>query len=182
MDSERFESINSSSSGLKLIAELVALHDGRIKFATKKNKNSCVRVIISFDEMGCNSLDKLSVNVKEMLLQKIDLKKSFIEKIKAIAQINYQNSEFNIDDFAKEVGMSRAVFYKKMKEIVGNTPNNYLINIRLSNAKSMLRTKNITVAEVCYFNGFGNPTHFSRCFKEKYNICPSEFQKKYVKG
>lgn len=83
----------------------------------------------------------------------------------------------NNDAIAIMLGLSRSLFYKKIKEATGITPNEYLKNIRLNEAAKMLQEKDASVSEVTVRVGFNDPRYFRNCFKKVFGKNPSEFWK-----
>jgi AraC-like DNA-binding protein len=53
----------------------------------------------------------------------------------------------------------------------------YINNIRLEHAKSMLLNPELTISEVAYKSGFSSPNYFSTVFKNKYGLSPNAFRK-----
>ena len=82
---------------------------------------------------------------------------------------------------SEKLGLSRVHLYRKVKELAGVTPTDFLRNIRLKKAAALLRRKAGNVNEVAYATGFGSPAYFSKCFKAVYNITPTEYlEKEYI--
>jgi len=96
----------------------------------------------------------------EMVLQKID------------------DPQLNINMICSEMGVSRAQFYRKIKLITDKSPTEFIRVIRLNEAARLLSEGDISVSEVCYRVGFNFPSYFSICFKEQFNISPTDFVKK----
>lgn len=76
--------------------------------------------------------------------------------------------------------VSSSCFNRKFKKETGITPIEYLIEIRLERAKTMLRRKNISVTEIAMNCGFGSSAHFSSCFQSRVGISPTEYRDKYI--
>jgi len=76
------------------------------------------------------------------------------------------------------LGLSRVHLYRKVKELTGVTPTDFLRNYRLKQAAALLRQKDCNVNEAAYATGFSSPPYFSKCFKAVYNITPTEYQEK----
>ena len=57
--------------------------------------------------------------------------------------------------------------------IYGETPAKWIREKRLSKARQLLQSSQMSVADVAYSLRFENPTHFSRIFKQQYGISPS---------
>ena len=78
--------------------------------------------------------------------------------------------------------MSRVALYKKMMQLTGKTPLEFIRNIRLQRAAQLLEKSDLTIAEVAYEVGFNNPKIFSRYFKSVYQMLPSAYQKAKKSG
>ena len=70
--------------------------------------------------------------------------------------------------------MSRTQLYRKFSALTDTTVTEYLRLLRLHRAKDLLRNTDLTVSEVAFRTGFKNVSHFSKVFKETFNINPSE--------
>ena len=73
--------------------------------------------------------------------------------------------------------MSACWFIRRFKQIVKMTPAQYIISLRLTNAKTLLGTKNYNVTETAYAVGYDNPLYFCRLFKKHVGVTPSEYKK-----
>lgn len=87
----------------------------------------------------------------------------------------YTDSEFNVERLSDLLGMSRGHLYRKVKEITGITPVEFLRNFRLGKAVLLLRERKLSVSEIAYQTGFTSPSYFTKCFKIVYNTIPTEF-------
>lgn len=81
--------------------------------------------------------------------------------------------KLTISDIASEFNMSVANFSSKFKKIMNMNPNDYITNIKLQEAKKLLRTKNVT--EVAYELGYENISHFILLFKRKFGLTPKQY-------
>ena len=94
---------------------------------------------------------------------------------------NIANSSLSVDFLADEVGISRVHLHRKMKELTGQTPHDFVRNIRLKQAANLLAEGNMNVAEVVYACGFGNAASFSTVFKKFYGMSPREYMQEHAK-
>ena len=94
--------------------------------------------------------------------------------MKAINQ-NLGDSDFNVDRLSQEVGISRAQLHRKMKEMTGISPSEFIRNIRLEQAARLLREQKINVTQVTYIVGFANLAHFSTVFRKHFGVSPSDY-------
>ena len=81
------------------------------------------------------------------------------------------------DNFAMGLGYGRTNFFKKVKQLTGLTPNDYIRKIRLEKAAELLLTTNMTAAEVAYKVGFEDQYYFSKSFKRYFGQPPSQYRK-----
>lgn len=102
----------------------------------------------------------------------------FMRKFIALIEESYPDSDFSIEKASDMLGLSRVHLYRKVKELTGVTPTDFLRNYRLKRAAVLLREKGRNVNEVAYATGFSSPPYFSKCFKAAYNITPTEYQEK----
>jgi len=91
-------------------------------------------------------------------------------------------NDITLADIARTVGMSRSSLAVRFKELVGDTPMNYLTNWRLLRAKDMIMTGNIPLAEVAEQVGYTSEAAFSRAFKREYDQSPSAFRRTQYRG
>ena len=91
----------------------------------------------------------------------------------------YNDSDFNVDIFAREIGMSRTALFTKWKTLTGQTPKSFILNMRLRKAADMLRNRlELSIAEISDKNGFSSPRYFCKCFKDVYKQQPSVYRNK----
>lgn len=84
--------------------------------------------------------------------------------------------QLNIDSFAESMGYGRTTFYKKIKRITGTTPNDYIRSLRMNKAAELLKDDRLTVAEVGYQVGIGDPYYFSKSFKSFFGVSPTKYR------
>lgn len=92
--------------------------------------------------------------------------------IHRVVEENY-TSPITLKEMAYLSGRSLSSFKRDFQDIYNTTPAKWIREKRLSKARQMLQTSNMSVADVAYNLGFENPTHFSRIFKQHYGVSPS---------
>lgn len=110
------------------------------------------------DEQGMNELDK-----------------NFMIKVMSYIEEKMANEDFSIDNLAMDMAMSRSVFYKKIKSLVGQNPQDFIKDIKMKRAANLLKEKKYSIGEVAYLTGFPNAKYFSTAFKKYYGVSPSAF-------
>jgi DNA-binding response OmpR family regulator len=99
---------------------------------------------------------------------------SFLGMLYQAIEEQLDNSGFDVDSLAEAATMSRRTLYRKLATLTGLTPNEFIQNYRLLRATQLLQTGH-AVSQVAYLVGFESPSYFGQCFKEKYQITPSEY-------
>ena len=160
--------------------KLEGLKTGADDYITKPFNND---VLVS----RCNNL----INMRRLLQRKFSqhphheadmlatnpMDKDLLDRAMGIIDRYYSDSEFSVDTFAREIGMSRTAFFNKWKNLTGETPKSFILNLRLRKAADMLRERHdLSIAEVSYANGFSSPRYFCKCFKDTYKIQPSAYR------
>jgi len=142
----------------------------RIKNLITNARSRNVIEPILMKEISGTSIEGSTPNVTEKEsteVTNIDLR--FLEKVEAIAKREVSNRFFSIENMAGELYVSKRQLSRKIKKTTGLTPNKYLREVRLHQAKRILETKEIfTVSEVAIAVGFENPTYFARIFEERF--------------
>ncbi|MCL7754583.1 hybrid sensor histidine kinase/response regulator transcription factor [Polaribacter sp. Z022] len=100
---------------------------------------------------------------------------AFLEKLYSIMEENLDNQDFDINTLAKELYLNRTHFYQKVKVLTNQTPFELIKMYRLKKAAQFLVQKKLSVNEVFLMTGFKSRTHFTKIFKEKYNVSPSKY-------
>lgn len=103
--------------------------------------------------------------------------KKMLKDIILYIEQNLENEDMNGKTIAEFIGVSRAAFYAKLKELTGQTPSEYIRTIRLEYAARLLRTTNYTVSEIIYKTGFSSKTYFHREFIKQFKSTPKEYRK-----
>lgn len=112
----------------------------------------------------------------EIVITSLDEK--LIEKAIKYVEDNMSRTELSVEELSRELGMSRVHLYKKLLQITGKTPIEFIRVIRLKRAAQLLRESQLHVSEVAFEVGFNNPKYFSRYFKDEFGLLPSVYQEK----
>ena len=122
--------------------------------------------------------DLLEEQVDEVQMKSPDEK--LLERVMKVINNNIDNSDLSVEYISNEVGISRVHLYRKMKELTGKTPYDFIRNIRLKQAAHLLANNNMNISEVMYACGFNNSASFSTIFKKFYGISPREYMHKHA--
>lgn len=100
-----------------------------------------------------------------------------IEKAKEFIESNFHKN-LDLDLIAKEINLSPTYFHKKFKEFYNLTPREFLLKIRLKNAKRLLLTSDLTFFEISENCGFSSQAYFNFQFKKETGLTPGEYRSK----
>ncbi len=116
-----------------------------------------------------------SITGRKKILSK---EKRFLDKLEQTLEKEIKSGELSLRKICKELGVSSSTLYRRVKEITGDTPTEYLKKYQLSTAAKLLSAGFGNISEVAYEVGFNNLSYFAKCFKEVYGITPGEYLKK----
>lgn len=102
--------------------------------------------------------------------------KRFQDVLDAWLADHITDPQLNIDTLAETMGYGRTTFYKKIKQITGTTPNEYIRSLRMNKAAELLKDDRLTIAEVGYQVGVGDPYYFSKLFKSFFGMSPTKYR------
>jgi len=102
--------------------------------------------------------------------------KELMLRITRIIHEQIDNDSLTLDFIASETALSKMQLYRKMKDLIGQTPTEYIRSIRLKQAEKLLKSTNKTVQEIMYNCGFNNKAYFYREFAKKYHLTPKEYR------
>ena len=95
--------------------------------------------------------------------------------LKAIEN-NLDNSEYSVDQLARDVALGRTNLYKRMQTMLGITPNDFIRSVRLKRAAVLLSDTDLSIVEISERVGFNTPRYFSSSFKAMFGVTPSEYR------
>lgn len=100
----------------------------------------------------------------------------FCRKFERIVNARLRNPNLNIDIIAAQFGIGRTNFYRKVRELMGMSPNDYLKKCRMERAAELLGNPEMAINEVCAQVGMPDAQYFSRVFKAYFGVSPSVYR------
>jgi AraC-like DNA-binding protein len=142
---------------------------------------------IKFGGLGSNQLAAcLTIQLLGLVYASALLKaQSHNRKTLLINNIKYSihenlNSDISPEELAANHNVSYAWFRKAFKEITGQSPGQYQLNLKIQKACRMLHETELSISEIAYQNGFESEYYFSRVFKNKMSKSPSNYRKEFI--
>ena len=118
---------------------------------------------------------------KELTPEKVTLNsldEKFLKRIMDLMEANMGNDSYWVDDLVSDMNTSRSTFFRKLKKLTGQSPNDFIRMVRLKRAAQLLEQNELTIAQVSYMVGFSDPGYFGKCFRKFFGDSPSNFIKK----
>ncbi len=136
----------------------------------------------------CNNLVNNRKILQEKFSKQVDfaprlvatnqLDREFLEKAQQLVEKHLDDSEFDVPAFSREMALGRTKLFSKIKGITGQTPNDFIINVRMKKAAFWLTNNpEYNISDITYMLGFSSPKYFSKCFKEQFGVSPSVYRK-----
>lgn len=116
---------------------------------------------------------QIEVNPSEVTVTPVD--KKFLKQALEVVEKFIDKPEFSVEDFSREMCMSRVALYKKILSLTGKAPLEFIRSIRLKRAAQLLEKSGMSVSEIAYEVGFNNPKNFTKYFKEEFKVLPSQY-------
>ncbi|MFY0687483.1 MAG: helix-turn-helix transcriptional regulator [Cyclobacteriaceae bacterium] len=141
-----------------------------------------------FDNPALINDDVLELKVKELVLLLIQSSSAgsvtelfqnlFTPSRTSIKEVVRQHitSDLSTTELARLCGLSLSSFKREFEKSFDDTPNNYILTQRMKMAVELLQTTQMTVSEIAFQVGFGDPSYFSRVFRKRKGISPTDFR------
>jgi AraC-like DNA-binding protein len=101
---------------------------------------------------------------------------AFVRQVRSLLEAHYGDPDFNVNALAQAIAMSRSQLHRKLTSLAGLTPVQFIRDFRLRQARELLTTTDLTIAEVAYRTGFSDPGYFSRLFQQECGQSPSAYR------
>ncbi len=117
--------------------------------------------------------------IQELSPSKVD--ERLFKKAYDIVEKNLNNPDFDVLDFARELGMSRTQLYRKINAVSGQSVKEFIRIIRLKKAAELLLKREKNISEVAFTVGFNSLWSFTSSFKEYFGISPTKYINNFIK-
>lgn len=121
-----------------------------------------------------SGIQKSADKIKAPKVKGVD--EDLMDRINRYINNNLSETAMNVDGLSEYVGLSRSQLHRRMKEIIGVAPSDYIRNVKLRKACEMLSHGDVDIAQVAYSLGFNAQSHFSTLFKRYSGMTPSEYR------
>ena len=101
---------------------------------------------------------------------------TFLEGVLQSINTHLNNECFGVEMLCRELAVSERQLQRKLKEISQISPGQLISSMRLNLAKELILNREGTISEIAFKAGFSNPSYFSKCFKKKFDMSPSDLR------
>lgn len=101
--------------------------------------------------------------------------KQLLDKFMATFNLYMSDSNKALDDYASAMNMSYSSLYRKMKQLLGCTPIEFINRLRIQVATDLFNRGEQQISDVAYRVGFADPKYFSKCFKARTGMTPTQY-------
>jgi AraC-like DNA-binding protein len=109
-------------------------------------------------------------------IEALSYDEKFLASITQIIEDHLSDPELNVSALGDISGINSKQIYRKIKQLTGKTPVEYIKSVRMKKAAMLLRQQKFSVAEVMYLVGFSNHSYFAKCFKEEFDKTPAQYK------
>lgn len=117
--------------------------------------------------------EQVDVDAKDITITSVD--EVFIQNAMRICEEHIADNDFSVEALGHELNLSRTYLYKKLVNITGKSPNEFIRTIRMKRGKQMLEQNTMQIAEISAALGYSSPKRFTENFKMEYGMSPSEY-------
>ncbi len=126
----------------------------------------------SLFEKGLANIETLNYSLIQVI-SVVDF--AILEELNELLENNLGNSSFRTEQISDALGLSKTQTYRKTKQLTGMSPSGLVLEVRLRKALADLRDTDRTISQIAYDRGFNSPNYFTRAFKKRFQLLPTEF-------
>ena len=108
-------------------------------------------------------------------IEAVSLDEKFLSDLIKTIEDHISDSDLNVNSLSELSGVSTKQLYRKVKQLTGMTPVEYIKSIRMKKAAMLLSQQKFSVAEVMYMIGFSSHSYFSKCFQAEFGKTPRQY-------
>ena len=134
-----------------------------------------IKKLLEWGKSNHQRFQTIDIEPSEITISSLDEK--LIKQAIQFVEENIDNQEFSVEDLSAAIGMSRGHLYKKLMNITGKSPLEFIRTIRVKRGKQLVEKSKMNISEIAYSIGF-SPKQFSKYFREHYGELPSIWQQR----
>lgn len=159
-------------------AQISGLQTGANDYITKPFNfeilNAKIRNLLALNDKLKTTYSK-QIDITSPVVEVSSAADKLLQNIALYIEENITDPQLSVENLSRHVGMSRSTLYSKLLELTGQTPVEFIRSVKLNKAAQLLEKTDMTVAEIAYTVGFSTPNYFTKAFKTKFNMLPSDY-------
>lgn len=160
------------------VTEKEEIFEDTIKLAERLCNVVNGNIVVSSDVKDLFESESLNVVIDKELVRSLNPSdEKFLNVLMDFTEKTWNRTDLKVDDFSKNLGLSKSQLYRKLKAITGKSLNTFVKEYRLQKAVDLLEKQKGNIAEIAFETGFNSPAYFSKCFQDTYGILPSSYTK-----
>jgi AraC-like DNA-binding protein len=157
------------------VTDKKSIFEDTIKLAQRMCFISAAAIVLSTDIKHLFESENIGEDLNKNQIHELTSdEEKFLSSLMGFTEKEWQNAELKVDDFEKNIGISKSKLYREMIRLTGKSPNVFLLHYRLRKSLQRLQMQKGNVSEVAFDSGFNSPSYYAKCFRKKYGIMPSE--------
>lgn len=148
----------------------------------RRMRDELVRCSWGYEEMLTYLFRELLMTMHRRMTENAPRVSGFIQdeidRARAFFDEHY-NEEISIEQYAVSRNMSTSWFNRSFRSAVGTSPMQYILDVRIRNAQTLLETTDYSVGNIAALVGYENPMYFSRLFRKAKGLSPSKYRKTF---
>lgn len=157
------------------VTEKKSIFEDTIKLAERMSFVSTAEIVVSSEVQQLYESENLGEIINRNQIHVLTLvEEKFITNYMEFIEKEWKNAELKVEDFENNIGISKSKLYREMIRLTGKSPNVFLLYYRLQKSMQLLQKQKGNISEVAFDSGFNSPSYYSKCFRKRYGIMPSE--------
>ena len=139
------------------------------------------QIIISSAVKALYEIENSHARIDKELIRTLNpQEEQLLMKLIDYCEKSWKKHKFDVGTFSSELGFSKSQLYRKLKQLTGKSPNNFIREYRLHKALDLLHDQFGNISEIAFETGFNSPAYFTKCFGEKFGILPSKYAQLHI--
>ncbi len=113
---------------------------------------------------------------EQTVVKELDVDHQLIQEVATYIYNNYEK-KLSLDDMAKQFHISRSYLSKKFKQVTGFGFKEYIVNVRIKNACTLLLETNKSITDIAFECGFNDSNYFGDAFRNVKGVSPHKYRK-----
>lgn len=138
-----------------------------------------IRMLVDSSASYRNLIKKLVTNSVSATFSEANFKdeqdREFMRKVMKLLEEHPLEERYTVKQLGKDIGMCQTLFYNKIKELTGYSPERLILSFKMDKARDLLLTRRYKIEEIATMVGYADGKYFSKVFKEIYLVCPKKY-------